>query len=142
MSRRNLIAQIHIAKKQLGMAEDSYRALLQRHGGASCTELNVMQLSKVVAELKQKGFKAYSKRRGPKSSKFNSQGDKIRALWITMAKQGIISSADEGALRSYIKRMTGGKFDAAQFCDAGTASRIIESLKQWQKRALKESSCS
>lgn len=138
MNRNSLIAQIHIAKTQLGMDEESYRALLLRHGGASCTELGLHQLSKVVAELKQKGFKAvkHSKKRGPKSSAFKSQGDKIRALWLAMAKQGIIRNADETALRNYIKRMSGGRFEAPQFCDAATASRIIEALKQWQQREL------
>jgi len=138
VNRKRLIAQIHIAKKQLGIDEESYRALLQRHGGASCTELDVYQLSKVVAELKQKGFKPKrpTKKRGPKSSEFKSQGDKIRALWLAMAKQGIIRSKEETALRAYVKRMSGGRFEAPQFCDAATASRIIEALKQWQNREL------
>lgn len=56
--RRPLIAKIKIAQKQLGMADDAYRALLLRVGGAdSCTKLGVAQLEAVLAEMQRMGFK-------------------------------------------------------------------------------------
>lgn len=55
---RNKIAQIHIAKAQLGLDDDAYRELLQRSAGvASAKDLTVMTVGKVINELKRLGFK-------------------------------------------------------------------------------------
>lgn len=67
MLRKTLIAKIHIAKQQLGMDEESYRALLMRHGGNSCTQLNMSQLESVLSELKQKGFQPQSPKKQGRS---------------------------------------------------------------------------
>ncbi|WP_428242999.1 gp16 family protein [Gynuella sp.] len=135
----NLKAQIHIAKTQLGMDDDVYRALLeQTTGKRSCRDMTARELLRVIEQLKRKGFRPRRKNsssdKGPRSSTFKSQGDKIRALWLDMFNQGIVRDASETALRNYIRRMTRGKYAAPQFCDAKTASHIIEALKQWQKR--------
>lgn len=147
MTTNNLKAQIHIAKKQLNMDDDTYRAVLKRSTGvSSCADMSLSQLHQAIHELKQLGFKVASRKNGPKSRKSQtkdgytykrkSQGDKIRALWITMAEQGAVKDPSEVALRNYIRRMTKGRFSAPQFCDPLTATRIIESLKKWQQRAL------
>ncbi|MDG4811679.1 regulatory protein GemA [Hydrogenovibrio sp. 3SP14C1] len=156
MSRQSELAQIHIAKKDLGMEDDAYRAMLKDVAGVkSSSNLDFQGRHAVIHRMKELGWKPKRKKQyGPKSRKptthnvaflgseiemersRKSQGDKIRALWIEMAEQKIVKNSSEVALRAYIKRMTKGQYEAPQFCDAPEASMIIESLKRWQKREL------
>lgn len=142
MSRQANLAKIHIAKKDLGMSDDAYRAMLLAVAKVdSASKLDFQGQHAVLQRFKELGWKPKAKKVGVQSRKpralsnKKSQGDKIRALWIEMADIGIIQNGSEDALRSYIKRMSKGQFEAPQFCDQQTASRIIESLKQWKKRA-------
>ncbi|MTD32539.1 gp16 family protein [Paludibacterium denitrificans] len=56
--RKAMISKIHIAKQQLQMADDSYRAMLARlaEGKTSSTKLTLQQLDDVLAEMKRLGF--------------------------------------------------------------------------------------
>lgn len=59
------LAKVHIAKQQLGMDDDSYRALLARVAGVkSAKDLNPRQMGAVLAELERLGFKPKSTRQG------------------------------------------------------------------------------
>lgn len=158
MSRQSELAQIHIAKKDLGMEDDAYRAMLQAVAGVeSSSDLDFHGRHAVIHRMKELGWKPKRKKQyGPKARRSvkekveflgntielersrKSQGDKIRALWIEMHQQGIVKNASEAALRAYIKRMTGGEFEAPQFCDNLTAQRVIEALKRWQNRVLEQ----
>lgn len=57
-TRQGLIAKIHIGKSQIGMDDDSYRAMLARHSGGktSCRDLDIGMLEAVLRELTGKGF--------------------------------------------------------------------------------------
>ncbi len=138
MSRRTDLAKIHIAKKQLKMDDDSYRAMLKNVVSVESTkDLDFHGRQKVLHKLKQLGFSS-RKKYGVKSSKKPSISDKIRAVWIEMAQQEIVWDSSETALQNYVKRMTKNKYQAPQFCDTRTAIIILESLKKWQKRVLQE----
>ena len=53
------IAQIHVAKKQLDMDDDSYRDMLERiTGQRSAADLNVGQIRDVLTELRRRGFES------------------------------------------------------------------------------------
>lgn len=55
---KNNLAKIHIAKKELGMDDDTYRAMLQNVAGVrSAKELNAAGAAKVLAHLKRCGWK-------------------------------------------------------------------------------------
>lgn len=141
MSRQNMLAKIHIAKKQLQMEDDAYRALLQSVAGvSSAAKLDFHGLNAVLNRLQALGFKAKRNplKTGPTSSKKASQSNKVRAIWLTMAEQDIIQNKSEQALMAYIKRMTKGKYLAPQFCPPRVAQQLIESLKKWQFRELKK----
>lgn len=151
MTKRALIAQIHIAKKDLGLDDDTYRhALKAATGKTSAGDMTVPELHKAIAAFKERGFKVRpGKKTGPKSRAYTktkhgteiggpTQGDKIRALWLSMADDGIVRDRSEEALRNYIRKQTKGEYSAPQFCDADTASNIIERMKRWHRRALQE----
>lgn len=56
--RKALLAKIHVAKKQLGLTEEEYRALLDGHfGAASAADLGLTDLKRLVLVLVDYGFK-------------------------------------------------------------------------------------
>lgn len=56
--RKALLAKIHVAKKQLGLTEDEYRALLDGHfGAASAADLGLTDLKRLVLVMADYGFK-------------------------------------------------------------------------------------
>lgn len=57
-ARRSLLAKVHIARKQLGLAPDEYQSILEcRFNVASSAELDVPALHKLVAYFKSLGWK-------------------------------------------------------------------------------------
>ncbi|HCA6404271.1 TPA: DUF1018 domain-containing protein, partial [Pseudomonas aeruginosa] len=57
------LAKIHIAKTQLGMDDDTYRALLARVAGVrSAKDLGPRQVDQVLVELQRLGWKPKSNR--------------------------------------------------------------------------------
>lgn len=130
----NLKAQIHIAKTQLGMDDDTYRAALKAATGkTSCKDMGVIDLNKALQAFKDRGFKSKPPKKKP-SKTTATLTDKLIAQWRAMGKDGIVRDASDAALRSYVDRQTSGQFKAPQFCDNYTTIKLIESLKQWQKR--------
>ncbi len=59
-SRRGVTAQIHIARKELGLDDDTYRQMIATVTGGkrSCADCSVAELYLVVQRLKDHGFKA------------------------------------------------------------------------------------
>lgn len=56
--RKAALAQIHIAKKQLGLDDDTYRQMLQSlTGKQSCSGMVISELKAVLRHLKKCGFK-------------------------------------------------------------------------------------
>jgi len=131
----NLKAQIHIAKTQLGMDDDTYRTVLKAATGkTSCKDMGVIDLNKALQAFKDRGFKSRRPTKKTSSKTTGTLTDKLIAQWRAMGKDGIVRDASDAALRSYVDRQTSGQFKAPQFCDNYTTIKLIESLKQWQKR--------
>ena len=58
MPRNPSLAKIHIAKKQLGLDEETYRAMLLQHGGVnSAKDLTPLGAARVLQHLEKSGFK-------------------------------------------------------------------------------------
>lgn len=126
------LAKIHIAKKQLAMDDDAYRAMLKNIGGVeSAKDLSQSAVGRVLAHLKRCGFKAVAKKSDRKQAD-DAQSRKIRALWLQLHQLGAVRDPSEQALATWIKRM--GKVDALQWLPTDVASKAIEELKQWIKR--------
>lgn len=132
--RARLIRLIHVAKGQLKLDEETYRALLEREGGQrSTTCMNVAQLETVLARLRTAGFKVKTpKKAGGKRISWDMQSRKIRALWLDLHARGIVRSADESSLAAFVKRMT--RKDALEWLSDADAEAVIEQLKKWGER--------
>jgi len=132
--RQRLIRLIHVAKRDLSMDDDTYRALLLQIGKTTTSaDLSTPELEKVLAHLKRCGFRIRSKKLSrPLAQDATSQ--KIRALWLFLHELGVVKNPSEEALASYVKRIT--DVDALQWTSNEQAERLIETLKKWSMRFL------
>lgn len=64
-NRKKVLAQIHIARKQLALDEDTYRQMIATVTGGkrSCSDCNLSELYQVLQHMKDRGFKARPKKR-------------------------------------------------------------------------------
>lgn len=127
MSHRDMLAKIHIARKDLALDEDAYRGLLQRVAGVgSARDLSDRQADAVIAELKRLGWKPKASARPPAQ---RADLRKLYALW------GAIHAGplDRQALRAWVKSRRFG-VSAPEFLRPEQTREAIEQLKAWQKR--------
>lgn len=132
--RRMLLAKIHIAKKDLGMEDDDYRALLSRvTGKSSSKDLKESQMIELLDEMKKLGFKGAPgkgvKRSDPED---DPQARKIRAMWLTLHQMGEVQDGGEESLRKFCKRVAG--IDHLKWLSGKEADEIIKALRGWIKR--------
>lgn len=132
--RKAMLAKVHIARKDLGLDEDTYRDIIRRVSDGrtdSSGKLRFGELHDLLQEFKAKGWKPKAAATGRGAAR-DPQSSKIRALWLALADAGEVRSRDEKALRAYVRRMTGS--DDLRFLDPGSKSRVIEELKAWCAR--------
>lgn len=124
------IAAIHVAKKQLGLDDDTYRAkLINITGIASVKDMNEDQRQKVLTVFRSEGFKPKADRRPDGRQKLSGRyAAKLQALWIAGWNLCVFKNRDDVALETFVKRQTG--LDAVRFChDPEDARKAIEALK-------------
>jgi phage gp16-like protein len=131
--------KIHIAKGQLRMADDSYRAMLSRHGATgdppSSLSLNARQLEAVLAEMIAKGFRPKPpKGKGNRTQAAGAEIGKARAVWLFLAEAGVLRNPSEEAFIAYVKRML--NVDDPHWIPAWKMKKLIESLKMWAVRIV------
>lgn len=107
--RKSLLASIHIGKKEIGMEDDSYRALLARHanGKISAADLSVDELKLVLDEMRLKGFKPH-----PGKATTKNYGKRPNPTQNRQALMGKVEAllADAGRPWSYAHHMAQGMF--------------------------------
>lgn len=136
--RKRMIAKIHLAKKQLALAEDSYRAILERITGLdSAGKMRLDQLDAVLREFARLGWRA--KPAAKRSAQ--PQIRMIHAVWADICK--LQGRGDEEALRSFVRRQTKTEdhpegVDSPNFLTAPLANRVLEGLKAWRARLMKD----
>ncbi|WP_418114589.1 regulatory protein GemA [Vibrio scophthalmi] len=148
-NRNQLIQLIHVAKRELALDDDTYRIILDAETAKdSCSKMSMKELEKVISALESKGFKRqkkgrkteFKKRLSPKSGNVKTEIDKIRAVWIVMAKQGFVRDGSETALDAYVRRVTNRHkdegVDHVAWCHARHAYAVLESLKSWHRRVM------
>lgn len=129
---RSLLAQVHIARKQLGLDEDDYRAVLVRlTGKRSAKDCSPHQLRAVIAHFEGLGFRPahVAKRR-------NLGGGlvvrKAQAMWISLYQLGAIADRSDAALESFGRRQL--RVDRLRWANEREGYRLIEALKAMADR--------
>jgi hypothetical protein len=128
-NKRTQLAIIHVAKKQLGLNDTAYRAILSGAGLASSKDIKTdTQFNTVMSAFKQLGFKSTSwiGRRptvpGTPGMITKPQEYYIKGLWALASRV-----KDEKSLRRIIKRI--GKVDDISFLPRRSASAVILALR-------------
>lgn len=134
MPSKAALAKIHIAKKELTLTDDEYRAVL--YGVAkkdSSKDLTDRQAEMVISRFKELGWKPKSaKKAGTVRQDRQPLSLKIRALWLELHAAGKVKDSSEKALCSYVHRMTG--VSALQWLTVRQAIVVVEALKKWLER--------
>lgn len=136
LTRPKLIQLIHIAKSQLHLDDDTYRAMLTANTGKNSTkDMTLTELRTVFEHLKTVGFKTTPPKQAGKLRQADDEQSKlIRHLWLSLHDLGEVRDPRESALANYIKRQTGVQF--LQWLKIEQASQVIEALKKWEMRIL------
>lgn len=129
-------AIINIAKGQLGLDDDTYRALLVRiTGKASLRAMNPSEHRAVIDEMKRLGFKVTGGRTAPSTKPYVRM---IHALWKNCHRNGAIEDGSRKALRAFCKRFVAPGDSAIgvdpDLLDYAQAAPIIEALKKMEVR--------
>lgn len=144
MSRTSLIKLIHVARRDLQLDDDTYRAfLLQCTGKTSCRELSVAQLEQVLDAMKERGFKKQKKHPRRRFKGHVTPREKVYKVWQQMAEDGFITDGGDVALDKYVQRLTakrnGGQgVSTLAWCHGDTLLIVLETLKQWHIRCIRE----
>jgi len=126
---KNKYSIIHVAKKQLGLDDVAYRAILSRAGLTSSKDIKTdTQFNTVMSAFQKLGFKSTSwiGRRpvvaGAPGMISQAQEYYIKGLWALASRL-----KDEKSLRKIVKRI--GKVDDISFLTKRSASAVILALR-------------
>jgi phage gp16-like protein len=134
--RKAELAKIHLAKKRLGLDDETYRAIVARvcGGKTSAGDLDESERGKLLDEFKRFGFieaGSYTTSIADFDDR-EPQARLIRCLWADLKAFGALRDPSEEALADFIRRAT--KVDSIRWLTAQQANVVIESLKQWKRR--------
>ena len=134
-TRRRELAQIHIAKAQLGMADDSYRDILWTVARVrSAADLDYGGRKAVLDHLKARGFKA----RAPKEKR-PSDWDWVNnaaADRQAMLRKIAVVLKDANREKAYVDAIAKQMFgvDLVEFCKPDQLHRIVSALEFDRRR--------
>lgn len=144
INRASLIKLIHIARRDLALDDDTYRAVLAGAvpGKTSCRDMKSGELEQVLRTLERKGFKRVNPMR-PQPKAAPAVTDKIRVIWRIMHRQGFVTDNSDNALNAFVRRTTrlknrGEGVSRLEWLRGDQASVVLESLKQWHQRCMLE----
>ena len=130
-NQKSRLAIIHLAKKQLGLDDEAYRAILSGAGVLSAKDIETdLQFNTVMGAFMRLGFlpsgHKVNKNRSavPNSPGMISRRQEfyIKGLWALASR-----AKDEKSLRSMVKRI--GKVDDISFLSRRAASALILALR-------------
>ena len=127
IDRSKIIQLIHIAKSQIGLSDEDYRAVLESTAKkTSCSEMTLFELNEVLKAMKKLGFKVKKletreEEIGCDASK--AQMDYIKGMWERVARD-----KSDRALYKFIKRITGA--DHPRFMTAKDSQKVIIALRK------------
>lgn len=127
IDRSKIIQLIHVAKKELGLFDEDYRAILESTAKkTSCSEMSLFELNEVLKAMKKLGFKVKKletreEEIGWDASK--AQMDYIKGMWELVARD-----KSDRTLYKFIKRITGA--DHPRFMTARDSQKVIIALRK------------
>jgi phage gp16-like protein len=132
-----LIKLLHVARRDLQLDDDTWRAMLvEQTGKSSSKDLTTLQLNRVLGHLKTKGFKirkpAAAKPAESRPLDMGNESQKARALWLLLVEIGAVRDPSEAALNAYVLRQA--KVDDLRWVT--DMAPVIEGLKAWAARKL------
>ncbi|HEX7821066.1 MAG TPA: regulatory protein GemA [Sphingobium sp.] len=131
--RRSLLAKVHLARKQLGMDEDTYRgAMHEATGHMSAGDCSEVELAKALKHFEARGFAPKPRTKGGRRPATHKLAGKARALLISLYHLNAVDSASEQALEAWAARQL--KVVALQWADQTQCDKLIEALKAVAER--------
>lgn len=134
--RRAMLAKVHIAKKQLGLCDDDYAAIMIRETGHdSAGKCSQAELEKALRAFERQGFTTKAKAPGAKRGKGAADhpaARKARAMWISLGLLGAIDNTSEAALEAFARRQL--KCDRLQWANQTLVYKLVEALKAMAER--------
>jgi len=124
-------ALIHVAKHQLGIDDDTYRAMLESVGVSSSKELDCQRFDEVMQMLRNAGFKPVHESARKSGMQHRPPRDRLRMLAYVesiLAGLELPWSYADGIAR----KMFG--IDRLRFCDASQTYKILQALIIYRKR--------
>jgi phage gp16-like protein len=132
-ARTKALAKLHVAKKQLGLGDEDYRAILTRLTGLSSSkDMTPAQLDQVMVEFERLGFVATSGKFKPSP---HAHVRHVHAQWGELSRKGIVANGSVQALAAFIKRMV--PCDHPDWLSVEDARKVSEALKAMLRRAQK-----
>lgn len=123
------LAKIHIAKKQLGLDDATYRAMLQTHGGVTSSKnLSPVGAAKVLAHLERSGFKPKAAAHGKKPNTTPDRAAQIRKVEALLADAGRHWAYADGMAQKMFK------IDKLDWLNAEQLGKVIAALGYDAKR--------
>lgn len=135
---RAMRAKIHIAKKDLRLDDDDYRAILLRVTGfTSSADCGPSHLEELLKEFRRLGWKAKAGKGARKPPSPRAQIRMIYAVFNDLKPH--LAVGDESTLRAFVQRQTKtaanpAGISAPEFLDAAAANKVLEGLKAWRAR--------
>lgn len=143
-ARRRLLARVHIAKKEMGLTDELYRASVGAvvEGKDSAKDLTMGELNKLLKHFESRGWspkrKARSKntpgkkRKGFRTPSSRPMVRKIYVLWSILHKNGVYSAKRPDG---FVKRMTKNHtrpdgIANTEWLEDDDAYLVIEALKK------------
>jgi len=125
--RRGILAKIHIAKKQLGLTQDQYAAILSGFEVTSAKDLTMQQLESCVKYMKYLGWRPFRvRKRAPVERTITALQDRCREL------AGQMENGEE-RLAGLIKSKAG--VDALEWLrDTAKLKQILAILEKYRER--------
>ena len=122
--RRRRLAAVHCAKRDLGLDDEAYRALLAGAAGVeSAAQIRTgRQWEAVMGALRRAGWQG--------TGRLPGQMGACYALWCELHRLGAVRDRRYEALQGYLRRRL-GKQDIYR---VDQLSAVIESLKAWRNR--------
>lgn len=130
------LAQIHIAKTQLGLDEETYRAIIFAisHGRTrSSSDLDWTDRKNLLEHFKAKGWKP-APPKAAKAAKPVSRGQDglVRSLWTELHQAEKVRDPSDAALGSWLKRNHWP--ERPEWMNHKQITQAIEALKKWLER--------